>query len=137
MNIQNRDVAMLIIRFIVGSTFILHGAQKVFGWFGGPGIQGWLTYLAKLGVTSHIIGYLAAYFEFIGGIMVLVGIAPQVGALMILINMLAAICLVHSHGYFLPNGMEYALNLALLCVAIIVGGSDLYVVWDPLIKYLK
>jgi len=130
MNIQNLDVTMLIIRLIVGSTFILHGGQKVFGWLGGSGMHGWLGYLATLGITMPIIGYLAALFEFVGGIMVLVGIAPQIGALMILINMLAAIYLVHSHGYFLPHGMEYALNLALLCVAIILGGSGTYVVWS-------
>ena len=131
MNFQNIDIAMLIIRLVVGSTFILHGGQKLFGWLGGPGMQGWLGYLATLGITSHIIGYLAAAFEFVGGVMVLTGIGAELGAVMILVNMLAAICLVHSHGYFLPNGMEYALNLALLSLAIIFGGTGSYVIFNP------
>lgn len=136
MNFQNIDITMLIIRIVVGSTFILHGGQKLFGWLGGSGMHGWLGYLATLGITMPIIGYLAAIFEFVGGLMVLTGIGAELGALMILITMLAAIYLVHSHGYFLPNGMEYALNLALLCVAIIFGGTGSYVVWNPL-TFLK
>lgn len=136
MNFQNIDIAMLLIRIVVGSTFILHGSQKLFGWFGGPGIHGWLGYLATLGVTHHVIGYLAAAFEFFGGIMVLTGIGAELGAAMILINMLVAICLVHSSGYFLPKGMEYALNLALLCLAIIFGGTGSYVMFKSL-KFFK
>lgn len=125
------DLALFIVRLTLGSTFIIHGGQKVFGWLGGPGLHGWLNYLATIGVTNHMIGYCAAFFEFLGGILVLTGVAAEVGAGMILCNMIAAILLIHcKHGYFLPNGMEYALNLALLCIVIIVGGSGSFALWD-------
>jgi len=125
------DLALFIVRLVLGSTFIAHGAQKLFGWFGGEGMHGFLGYLASIGITNHILGYLAAACEFVGGLMVLTGFATELGACAILANMLVAIFLVHAkHGYFLPNGMEYSLNLALLCVALIFGGSGAYAVWD-------
>ncbi len=46
----NSDVALFIVRCALGSTMILHGAQKVFGAFGGQGIGGFVTWLATLGV---------------------------------------------------------------------------------------
>jgi len=120
-------MVLLLVRVVLGTTFILHGSQKLFGVLSGPGIDGWLEYLTSLGVTHHVLGYAAAAFEFFGGLMVLTGIGAELGAAAILITMVGAIYLVHgAHGYFLPNGMEYALNLGLLCVAIICGGAGTY-----------
>lgn len=118
---QNKDYALLIIRIIVGITFILHGGQKLFGLFGGSGLQGWMGYMASLNIPTWI-GYLPPFIEFFGGLAVLLGIGTEIAAAGLLIVMLAAIYLAHwDKGFFLPHGFEYALNLALLCLAIIMG----------------
>ena len=126
MNIRNQDLALLLVRIVLGSTLALHGAQKLFGLFEGPGIHGWIKMVESLGL-HQVLAYLSAGVEFFGGLMVLAGIATEIAAGAILINMLAAVYFVHMpHGYFLPNGMEYALNLALLCLAVVCGGAGRY-----------
>ena len=121
---NNAALALFIVRFVVGSVFILHGSQKVLGLFGGPGLQGFAQWLSTLGVPN-IFAYLGALSEFIGGLMVLLGIATEMGALLLATDMAVAIYLVHLHsGYFSQNGgFEYPLNLILLCIALIIGGA--------------
>ncbi len=126
-----QEWALLMVRLVVGSIFILHGSQKVFGWFGGPGLQGFANWTASLGVPT-ILGYLAAFAEFIGGIMIFFGIFPALGAAMIIPVMLGAVFLVHwKGGYFIQNnGFEYPFNLILLLVAIIIGGGGKFVFFE-------
>ena len=128
----NYELALLIVRVVVGSIFVLHGAQKVFGLFGGPGLAGFATWLAPMGVPTWL-AYSAALSELVAGTMVLLGIAAELGACMIIVQMAVAIYLVHwPHGYFIQdNGFEYALNSMALCVAIIVGGARRYSLWSP------
>ena len=91
----------LLIRLALGSCFILHGSQKVFGMFGGPGLHRFSGWLSRAGVPI-ILGYAAAGLEFIGGCMIFFGIATEVGALMCAFVMLGAIVVVHTpdKGYF-------------------------------------
>lgn len=128
---RNPDLALFIVRLVVGSIFVLHGAQKVFGLFGGPGLKGFAAWIGSLGLPI-VLGYVGAIAEFIGGVMVLLGIAPQLGAAVLAVDMMFAIYLVHGgKGYFIQNGgFEYPLNLILLCIAIIVGGAGSYALWD-------
>ncbi|MCX5922185.1 MAG: DoxX family protein [Candidatus Dependentiae bacterium] len=130
-SIINQDWAILIIRLILGSVFILHGGQKMFGWLGGSGLQGWLGYMASLQIPT-LIAYLPPFIEFFGGLCILLGIAAEVGAFGLLAVMLVGIYLVHwDKGYFSQNGgYEYALNLALLCLAIILAGSGPLSLWN-------
>ncbi|HZW60897.1 MAG TPA: DoxX family protein [Candidatus Babeliales bacterium] len=121
------QLGMFIVRLVVGSTFVLHGGQKVFGWFGGPGLDGYIDYVTSMG-AAPFWGYLSAFGEFFGGLMVLIGIAAELGALIIALDMLWAIFMVHwPHGYFIQDhGFEYPLNLLLLCLALIFGGCGKY-----------
>jgi putative oxidoreductase len=122
--LRNKELALFLVRLVVGSVFVLHGGQKVFGWLGGPGLTGFVTWLGTLGVPAWL-GYVAAFVELVGGCMVLFGIAAEIGALFLAIQMAVAIYLVHwPHGYFVQNnGFEYPLSLIVLCLAIIVGGA--------------
>ena len=128
---QNVDIALLLVHIVVGSTFTLHGAQKVFGFFGGPGLTGFTSWLYTQGVPVWL-GTIAAYVELLGGISVLLGIMPELGALGLICLMIGAIYLVHgSKGYFSQNGgFEYPLNLLLLCLAIMLGGVDRFCIWS-------
>ena len=122
--------ALCLVRLLMGATFIAHGCQKVFGWFGGPGIHGFAGWIAGLGMPLWL-GYAAGGFELIAGILLFFGIAAEFGALMVVPVMVMAIYLIHSsHGYFLPQGCEYALNLAVLALVVIIGGPGKLALWD-------
>jgi putative oxidoreductase len=125
------DIALLLVRIVVGSTFVMHGAQKVLGWFGGSGLSGFVGWLQTAGVPAWL-STIAAYVELLGGISVLLGILPELGALGIICVMIGAIYLVHGgKGYFSQNGgFEYPLNLIVLCLAIILGGTDKFRIWS-------
>ncbi len=124
------DIALFIVRCALGSTMILHGAQKVFGAFGGQGISGFVTWLGTLGVPP-LLAYVGTFAELIGGLMVLLGIGTRWGALLIAAQMGAALYLVHSnHGYFAQaGGFEYPLNLFLIALALVVGGPGCWYIW--------
>ncbi len=132
-HLQQVNCALFLVRIILGITFILHGGQKVFGWLGGPGLSGFASWLATLHVPA-LLAYSAAFFELIGGILLLLGIVAELGALMVIGVMIGAIVLVHwPHGYFgQNNGFEYPLNLALFALAIIIGGPGIPALWDPI-----
>ncbi len=126
------SLALTIVRLTLGSIFFLHGAQKVLGWFGGPGLDGFVKWSGTMGITPAL-AYLAAFAEFIGGILLFTGILAELGAVMTICVMIGAVVIVHwTHGYFAQNGgFEYPFNLILFALAIIVGGPGSYALWDP------
>ena len=123
--------ALLIDRLLVGITFVLHGSQKVFGWFGGSGIEGFANFCASLGFPKFL-GYAAAFFEFFGGLMIACGVIPEIAAALLIPVMVVALISVHAkNGFFIQNGgYEYALNLLVLLVVIIIAGAGEFAVWD-------
>lgn len=135
--LEQQAWALFLVRLVLGYTFFLHGSQKVLGLFGGPGLSGFVTWTVGLGVPSWL-AYLAAFFEFIGGILLFTGIVPEVGALLVIAVMIGAINLVHwKNGFFIQNsgmGFEYTLNLVLFAIASIIGGPGKYALWNPLGK---
>jgi len=119
----------LPVRLTLGLIFIAHGAQKVFGVWGGPGLAKFAAAGAPMGLRPAWLWMGAAAFaELIGGVLVLVGFLTRLGALMIVPVMLVAIFGVSWGGFFLPKGFEYA--LVLLCIAfalVFAGGGRLSV----------
>ena len=124
--------AMLVLRLVLGSIFIAHGGQKVLGLFGGPGLEGFVAWASTIGLPVWL-AYMAACAEFIGGILMFLGIAVELGALLTIPVMVGAVVLVHWHnGYFFQyGGFEYPLNLIFLALAVIIGGPGVGVLWDP------
>lgn len=120
MNVNDRtSVALNIIRIATGVIFILHGAQKVLGLFGGSGLEGFVQWSATLGIPSWL-AYIAAFSEFIGGILLVLGIGASWGALLTAAVMVGAIWFVHlDKGFFSQNGgYEYPLLLLINSLAI-------------------
>ena len=117
------EVALLIVRVTLGSVFFLHGAQKVFGWFGGSGLEGFVKWCSTINIPIWM-AYMAAFTEFASGVSLLLGLWAEVGALGAICVMTGAIYFVHlKSGYFAQNGgYEYALNLLLFSLAIVIGG---------------
>jgi len=129
--VHNQALALTIVRLVLGSIFILHGSQKVFGLFGGPGLEGFVAWIGTMGVPEWL-AYAAAFAELIGGVLLFFGIAAELGALLAMGVMIGAVIVVHwSNGYFGQNGgFEYPFNLALLCLAVIIGGPGKGALWD-------
>ncbi|MDQ0201739.1 DoxX family protein [Neobacillus ginsengisoli] len=113
------NIGLLIIRLVIGVLFIGHGAQKLFGWFGGYGLKGtggWFDSIGmKPGVTMALFAGLA---ELIGGILFALGLLTPLAGILIAGTMVMAIVKVHAPNglWATSNGYEY--NLTLLAVAI-------------------
>lgn len=110
------DVALLLVRVIVGIIFVAHGAQKLFGAFGGPGLSGVVEHLGP-------IGYPVAVGEFFGGLGLIVGFLNRFSAASLVVIMLGAIAMVHGkNGFFGPAGFEYNLALIGLLMPVLIAG---------------
>lgn len=122
--ISGLDIGLLLIRVMPGVVFMLHGMQKLFGAFGGPGLQGFADYLATMGVpTALVAATVAAVVEFVGGLSLLSGIGVRQLAILLFFDMAVACMLVHRHAFFLQKGgMEYPLMLAFIMLGIAVIG---------------
>lgn len=125
------DLGLLLIRLVVGLTFVGHGAQKLFGWFGGPGPVKFGEWLGTLGITTRgkTWAILAGLFEFIGGILFLAGVLTWLGAFLIVIVMIDAIFTVHrKNGFWIANGgYEYNLILITIVIGVAIIGPGSYV----------
>ena len=108
-------LGLLILRLVVGLILAGHGAQKLFGWWGGPGMNGWTQSVQKLRIRpARPWAWVAALAEFGGGILLALGLLSPVGNLAIAGSMLVAIATVHlPRGFWVSKG-GYEFNLALL-----------------------
>jgi putative oxidoreductase len=124
------DTSPLIARLAAGIVMFPHGAQKVFGWFGGPGFVGIMGLLHGMHIPAAI-AVLDPIAEFFGSIALVIGLLSRVAALGILCVMLAAVGLVHyANGFFMNwsgqqhgEGFEYHLLMIALCLIVIVKGG--------------
>ncbi len=117
---------MLPLRLALGVIFIAHGAQKVFGVWGGRGLSAAMSGDAPLGLRPSWVWLGAAAFaELVGGTLVLLGLLTRLGALMIIPVMLVAMISVHwSGGFFLSNrGVEYTVVLLAMALALFIAGG--------------
>ncbi|HEY0547269.1 MAG TPA: DoxX family protein [Pyrinomonadaceae bacterium] len=114
----------LPVRLALGIIFIAHGAQKVFGMWGGPGLKAITAMPPPLGLhPSWVWMGAAAFSELIGGALVLLGLLTRLGALFISFVMIVAIVGVHWGLFFAPNGMEYPLALLSMTLALLIAGG--------------
>lgn len=117
------DLAVVILRVVLGVIFIAHGSQKVLGAFGGYGLEATVGYFSKnLGIPV-ILGYVALFTEFFGGIFILLGLFTRPAALGIFITMFVAFTVHLPAGFFLPNGFEYTFVLAFISLFILLFGA--------------
>ena len=102
-----------------GVIFAAHGAQKLFGWFGGYGLEGTAGWMTSIGLEPGLLmATLAGGAEFIGGLLLIVGLLVRPAAFMLAVTMVVAIVSVHlPNGLFLAND-GYEFGLALLAVSI-------------------
>lgn len=127
----NPDWIQTIVRLVLGVVFFAHGAQKLLGWFGGPGLKDTLhTMHETLGLPASL-AFAAVGAEFFGGLGLIVGLLSRVAAIGIGVTMLTAIVMVNGrYGLFLNwfgdrkgHGYEYHLLAIALALVIIMRGS--------------
>jgi putative oxidoreductase len=125
MNGRSRtDVGLLALRLALGATMAVHGAQKLFGWFGGPGIKGTAAGMEKMGYQPAQISAVAAGLgEAGGGALLALGLATPVGGAAVAATMASAAA-VHAPGGFFATegGLEYQVVLAATGAALAVTG---------------
>ena len=116
------DLALLILRVLVGLVVAAHGAQKLFGWAGGPGMQGFAGWMAAMGLQpAWLWALMGGLGEFGGGLLLAAGLLSPLGALAVVGAMAMAIVLVHwSKGFWGQQG-GYEFPLVLLGAAAILG----------------
>jgi putative oxidoreductase len=119
----------LALRIPAGIIFAAHGAQKLFGWFGGYGLEGTGQFMASQGLEpGFLMALLAGSAEFFGGLALLLGVLVRPAGVVLAFTMLIAGVVVHgSAGLFLSNGgYEFALGLFGMSLALVfLGGGNL------------
>ncbi|WP_137223802.1 DoxX family protein [Shewanella sp. MEBiC00475] len=116
----------LALRLPVGVIFMAHGGQKLFGWFGGYGLEGTGQWMASIGIEPGVLmAFLAGSAELIGGLFILLGLLTRPAAAVLAFTMIIAIASVHiSNGLFMANnGYEFALALLASSVSLAFSGS--------------
>jgi putative oxidoreductase len=116
------ELGLLVLRIVVGLLFMGHGAQKLFGWFGGHGLQGTAGFFEQgLGLKPgkvHATGAGAA--EFFGGLLLALGLLTPLAAAALIATMAVAVATVHwSKGVWSTEG-GYEYNAVLMAVAFAV-----------------
>src|SRR5438552_3713240 len=122
------DLGLLVARVVFGSLMAAHGAQKLFGWFGGYGLAGTAGFFEQLGFRpGRIFAAAAGLAEWSGGILLALGALGPVGAALVLSVMIVASVAVHwPNGIMGQNGMELALLYAAAAVALALTGPGAY-----------
>lgn len=118
-------LGLLIIRLAVGLTLAAHGAQKLFGVFGGHGLTGTAGFLESIGFRpAKPLALLAGMGELCGGLALALGLFTPLGASVVIATMIVAVLSVHSEkGFFSQNGgYEFALIMALSALGVAFAG---------------
>ncbi len=111
-------LGLLILRLGIGLILAAHGAQKLFGWWGGPGMAKWAQAVQRLRIRpAQPWAWVAALSEFGGGLLLATGLLSPLGSLAIIGAMLVAIATVHLAKGFWNGKGGFEFNLSLIAGA--------------------
>ncbi len=116
----------LPVRVAAGVIFVAHGAQKLFGWFGGYGLEGTGGWMASIGLEPGLLmAAMAGSAEFFGGLALILGLLVRPAAAVLALTMVVAIVMVHmANGLFMANnGYEFGLALLAVSVTLVIRGA--------------
>jgi putative oxidoreductase len=112
-----QPLALLALRLTLGIVLVAHGSHKVYGH-----MHEYAGYISSLGLPAWL-GYVSALTEFVGGILLILGLFTRCASFAVFINMCVAIAKVHvKHGLLGAGGYEYPLALATIAFALIMLG---------------
>ena len=136
---SNAGFGALALRVPVGIIFMAHGAQKLFGWFSGYGLEGTGQWMASIGLGPGVLmALLAGSAEFFGGLFILLGLLTRPAAASLAVTMLVAIFAVHfENGLFMSNnGYEFGLALLAASVSLAFSGAGKAAIDETIAKKL-
>jgi putative oxidoreductase len=122
-------LGLLIIRVVVGLLFVGHGAQKLFGWFGGYGPKGTGGWFESIGMKPGVaMAVLAGLMELVGGLLFALGLLTPFAAILLALTMIVAIVKVHGPNglWSTANGYEYQLVLLVIFIGVALTGAGAY-----------
>jgi putative oxidoreductase len=124
------DLALLILRVALGVCFVIHGLGKL-GVVGPGNMEGFTGWLKGMGLPMPALqARMAMLTELAGGVLITVGLGTRLAALLVMFTMIVAAAIGHKGGGYLitnnPPGNEYALNLAILMLVLILLGPGSY-----------
>ncbi len=122
------NFGLLILRLVIGLLFVGHGGQKLFGWFGGGGLNGTVGMVNKMGFRpTWFWAFMAALSEFGGGILLTLGLLSPLGSLGIIAAMLIAIKVHWAKGLWnMKGGIEYPLMNLTAAIALAFTGPGAF-----------
>jgi putative oxidoreductase len=128
-SLHAHDIGLLLARLAVGLTMAAHGAQKLFGWFGGGGIHGTAQFFTMSGYPAgQAMAVVSGLTETLGGLALALGLLTPLVAAAIAADMANAIAVKWGGGFFAPKGMEHELLLAVIATALALTGPGGYAV---------
>ena len=136
----NAGLEALALRLPIGVILAAHGSQKLFGWFGGYGLEGTGQFMASLGLQpGFLMALLAGSAEFFGGILIILGLCTRLAAASSAFTLLVALFVVHlGKGFFLTtHGIEYALALSSATIALTIMGGGSYALDRHLLQLIS
>ncbi|CAM3653131.1 DoxX family protein [Kibdelosporangium persicum] len=117
------DFGLLVLRLVLGGTFVAHGLQKLFSLFNGPGIDGFAQFLGTQGFSqTTLLAWVTGVSELVGGVLLVLGLFTPVGAAAVLGVMANVIFLKWSGGFFSPRGFEWELALGAAAFTLLFTG---------------
>ncbi|MGW8380391.1 DoxX family membrane protein [Streptomyces sp. ODS28] len=131
------DVGLLVLRVVLGLTIAAHGAQKLFGWFGGGGLEGTGKAFAGMGYPAgKAMATVAGLTETFGGLGLVIGLLTPLAGAAVLGTMINAVSVTASGGWFAPEGVEFAVLIAAGAAALALTGPGRYAV-DRILPVLR
>jgi putative oxidoreductase len=142
------DAGLLIARLVLGGLMASHGAQKLFGWFGGYGLTGTAGFFEALGFRpGRLFAAAASAAEVAGGLLLAAGfLTPVAGGLIVSVMIVAAVSVHWAHGVFaMNNGIEVSLLYGASAVALALTGPGSYSLdalvgltpyWTPVVAWI-
>lgn len=115
------SIVFLVIR-LVGLGMAAHGAQKLFGWFGGHGVSGTGAFFEKMGFRpGWFFAFAAGAGELVGGLLISVGLGGPIGPALIVLVMIVAALTVHVRNGYLQGNNGFELNAMYIALALALG----------------
>jgi putative oxidoreductase len=129
----SNDVALTMLRLVLGVVFFAHGAQKMLGWFGGFGFHGTIGAFTGMGMPAPL-AFLIICTEFFGGLGLIFGLLTRIASLGVCGLMIGAIFMVHLHFGFFMNwfgtqkgeGFEFHLLVLAIAATLLLRGAGAF-----------
>lgn len=118
--------ATLVLQVVLGLIFMAHGAQKLFGMFGGAGLAGTGGFFDKFGISpGYFWAVVVGLVEFFGGLCVFLGFVTRYAAALLVIDMTVAVFAVHFPTFFwTKGGLEMAMTLGFIALSLVLSGPS-------------